>query len=174
MPTYEERMGEALGWDWPGFGSEEEQHRFSRDLDEAVAAGAMTAAQADTLFGIAQSQGADAADRALLQTLQANRQAAAGGALAPTLQPGAIAGAIPGGVPAARGAPGRGKIATMVVRQRDGQVELVSSRQGGVALYAQDLAAVKRVKRVEKKLRRVFPRRPRKRKVFKAAGSAIA
>ena len=172
--TFADRMAEQEGW--VTFASEEFYEPFGDALDDAIAAGQISRQQAMQLEDIAVSQGEDAAFDALDNAIGAARggqallPAPAG--FMPLAAPGG--GAVAGPAAAAAARP-RGKIGTMVVRQVPGMApQVVSVRQGGVALYAQDLAAVKRVKRVEKKLRSIFPRRPRKRAIFKPAGKAIA
>lgn len=175
--AFEDRMAAANPF-WLASAEEE----FGEALDINVERGTLRPDQAEQLFTMFVQQSESAAEAALQQMLQANLQAAATGqaallpvprgALLPPTAPG-IAG-MPAMAPAAARGP-RGKVATLVVRQDPaGGVELLSTTPGRPALYQRDMTAAKRLKRVGKKIARLFPKRRGRKKVFKAAGHAIA
>jgi hypothetical protein len=180
MPNgFEQRMGEANPF-WLASAEEE----FGEALDVNVARGTLRPDQAEQLFDMFVNQSESAAEAAMAQMIQANLSGAAvaGGGVPGARALMAPAGAMPvagiAGMPAMRPAAGRGprgKVATLVVRQDPtGSVELLSTTPGRPALYQRDVTAAKRLKRVGKKIARLFPKRRSRKKVFKAAGSAIA
>lgn len=179
--AYSDRMAAANpGW----LASAEED--FGDALDLNVARGTIRPDQAEQLFTMFVEQSESAAVNLMEQMIQANL---AGAAVAGGGVPGARAlmapvGAMPAVAPGIAGMPAmapsaargpRGKVATLVVRQDPtGAVELLSTTPGRPALYQRDVTAAKRLKRVGKKIARLFPKRRSRKKVFKAAGSAIA
>lgn len=98
------------------------------------------------------------------------------GAMVPAVVPGAGLPAVIPGVAGAVAASGmKGRVMTLVVSQLpDGTVIPRSTTPGGVALYSRDMAAAARVKRIGKKVSKLFPKRRTKKKLFKPAGSAFA
>lgn len=79
---------------------------------------------------------------------------------------------IPGTVPA--GGRVRGRIMTAVARvMPNGQSIPISVRPGRPVVMSTDVSAAKRLKRVQKLCRKLFPRRRTKRSVFKPNGKAI-
>ena len=159
---------------------------FGDALDLNVARGTLRPDQAEQLFQMFVNESESAAEATMQQMVQANLQGAAvaGGGVPGARALMAPAGAMPAVAPGLAGLPmaapsgargPRGKVATLVVRQDPtGAVELISTTPGRPALYQRDVTAAKRLKRVGKKIARLFPKRRSRKKVFKAAGSAIA
>jgi len=101
--------------------------------------------------------------------------AVAGRAGVPALAGAAGALAIPGVAGGVAAPAMHGRVMTLVVSQLpDGTVVPRSATPGGVALYSRDMAAAARVKRIGKKVSRLFPKRRSKKKLFKPAGTAFA
>lgn len=162
------------------------EEEFGEALDLAVAQGQLRPDQADQAYNVFVYESEGAGESMVQQMIQSNLGAAAvagggvpgaralmapnGAAVAAPLVPG-----MPTLTPAGAARGPRGKVATLVVRQDPtGQVELLSTTPGRPALYQRDVTAAKRLKRVGKKIARLFPKRRSRKKVFKAAGSAIA
>lgn len=183
MPHFLERMrlAEEPGiFAWMDQGEED----FARTLDTEIHGGRLRADQATQAYTMFQRGEENAAEDLVVQMVAANLQAAATGQApllptAPGMPGGAVAAPLIPGMPTLGAAPAaraaRGKVATLVVRQSPtGQVELLSTTPGRPALYQRDMTAAKRLKRVGKKISRLFPKRRGRKKVFKAAGHAIA